>query len=72
MSMVYTSDRTGNFIGLATLPLQDTREVLRVLDEAILKHRLAGVCIHSNVAERHTRPLSFDADCDPHRGASGS
>jgi aminocarboxymuconate-semialdehyde decarboxylase len=40
----------GRFLGLATLPMQDTHAALEVLDDAILRLGLPGVCLLSNIA----------------------
>ena len=42
--------RPGRLIGLAMLPMQDPDAALQVLERAINRHRLAGVCLLTNIA----------------------
>jgi aminocarboxymuconate-semialdehyde decarboxylase len=43
------SQYPGRFHGLAVLPMQDTQAALDVLDHAIQRLELCGVCVYSNV-----------------------
>jgi len=51
----YASAQTlypGRFLGLATLPMQDPQAALEVLDDAVQRLGLRGICLHSNIGGR--------------------